>query len=362
MKFLELTHDLPVLETPRLRLRKLRLADAPSVFAYASLPRVSAYCTWPHHPDLAATQDFLEYWTAGYGQGEVRDWAWERKEDGQFIGTGGLVRFDESTGSTELGYVLNPAFWGQGYATEGVQAILDWAFQADDLMRVIAHCMPGNKASQKVLTKCGLHHDGLLRQSFRKRGIGVDVHEYSLLRRERLIDQDQLRELHAGDQSRIEEIVLHAFQYDPATGLSITGVEPSELSFVRKLYRNQNIAFAHGIGRDGQLAAFILYTWAPQPQAPQLRTLVLSIMGTDPLAQRLGLGTRLLRWSVEQIRPHADLVYLVGHPGFYPRAGFQPLQELGCTLDIDAPAEACLGLALSAIPSGLRLVFPEDCL
>ena len=360
MLFKDLYRDLPELETPRLRLRKLSLDDAPAVNSYASLPRVSAYCSWPYHADMAATEDFLKFWTAGYGNGEVRDWAWIRKEDGQLIGTGGLVGFEERSGSAELGYVTHPSYWGNGYATEAVEAILKWAFQAEDLRRIVAHCMPMNKASQNVLSKSGFHLDGILRQSFRKRGIGVDILEYSLLRSEFLGDQTRLRELQAIDQERIEEIVIHAFQINPATGLAIEGMEPGELNFVRRLYQNKNVAFAHGIERDGQLVSFILYTWAPQPAAPHLRTLVLSIMGTDPLAQGQGLGTRLLQWSVEQLREKTDLIFLVGHEHFYPRAGFKPLHELGCALDIGAPREVCQGLTFREVPEGLRLVFPEN--
>lgn len=56
-------------------------------------------------------------------------------------------------GSVELGYGIDPACQSLGYMTEAVGALIDWAFNDQNCLRVIAETLPGNRASQRVLEK-----------------------------------------------------------------------------------------------------------------------------------------------------------------------------------------------------------------
>ena len=58
-------------------------------------------------------------------------------------------------GSVEIGYGIDPAFWGNGYATEAVDAAVRWALEQPGVIRVEAETDPHNSASQRVLAKCG---------------------------------------------------------------------------------------------------------------------------------------------------------------------------------------------------------------
>ena len=62
--------------------------------------------------------------------------------------------------AVEIGYGVSPAFEGQGYTTEAVQTLLDWAFRQNGVAFVEAETAPGNAASQRVLEKCGFVPDG----------------------------------------------------------------------------------------------------------------------------------------------------------------------------------------------------------
>src|SRR5512133_1200078 len=151
--FISRFQALPELQTERLLLRRMELSDAKAIFDYAKLPWVATYTAWPYHRSLADTQQFLREWTTGYANGEVRDWALVHKDSGQLIGTGGFSRFDPMSGTGEVGYVIHPKFWRQGLATEAVRRITAWGFESHDLMRIVAHCIPGNAASIRVLEK-----------------------------------------------------------------------------------------------------------------------------------------------------------------------------------------------------------------
>ena len=58
-------------------------------------------------------------------------------------------------GSVEIGYGIQDEFRGQGYATEAVLAAVNWALKQPAITRVEAETEPNNKASQRVLEKCG---------------------------------------------------------------------------------------------------------------------------------------------------------------------------------------------------------------
>ena len=64
-------------------------------------------------------------------------------------------------GSVEIGYGIDEAYQGQGYATEAVNAAVMWALQQPGITCVEAETEPNNKASQRVLEKCGFVASGI---------------------------------------------------------------------------------------------------------------------------------------------------------------------------------------------------------
>lgn len=76
------------------------------------------------------------------------------REDGTHIGDLSFKGLHPD-GSVEIGYGIDPAFWGNGYATEAVDAAVRWALEQPGVIRAEAETDPNNAASQRVLTKCG---------------------------------------------------------------------------------------------------------------------------------------------------------------------------------------------------------------
>ena len=64
--------------------------------------------------------------------------------------------------AVEIGYGILPEYEGNGYTTEAVQAMTKWAFTQKDVVFVEAETDPENKASQRVLEKCGFTPDGTM--------------------------------------------------------------------------------------------------------------------------------------------------------------------------------------------------------
>ena len=74
--------------------------------------------------------------------------------DGSHVGDLSFKGFNDD-GSVEIGYGIDEAYQGQGYATEAVNAAVMWALQQPGITCVEAETEPNNKASQRVLEKCG---------------------------------------------------------------------------------------------------------------------------------------------------------------------------------------------------------------
>ncbi len=63
----------------------------------------------------------------------------------------------------EIGYILKRSAWGKGYATEATNRLLKFAFEETPIEELVATIDPENTASQRVLEKCGLVHEGIRR-------------------------------------------------------------------------------------------------------------------------------------------------------------------------------------------------------
>ena len=97
-----------------------------------------------------------------YGYGP---WAAIDRRSGRWIGKIGLDLLEDWPGQHkwEVGWELDPVFWGQGLATEGGKAGVQFGFEEAKLERIISVTLPENMASRRVMEKCGLTAQGLIR-------------------------------------------------------------------------------------------------------------------------------------------------------------------------------------------------------
>ncbi len=156
---------LPELYSDRLTLRRLEEMDAPDMYEYASRPDVTRYLTWKPHPDRAYTRDYLKYISNRYSAGMFYDWAIVYEPDCKMIGTCGFTCFHCTSDCAEVGYVINPDYWGRGIASEALEMILRFGFSELKLHRIEARFMQGNEPSRHVMEKAGMTFEGYLREA-----------------------------------------------------------------------------------------------------------------------------------------------------------------------------------------------------
>lgn len=172
---------IPTIETERLILRKMKPSDSRDMYEYSRLPEVTRYLLWEPHTNPSQTLDYLEYLQTRYRVGDFYDWAVVEKSRGKMIGTCGFTSLDFSNNAAEVGYVLNPAFWGKGLAPEALMRVMRFGFMELNVHRIEAKYMVENARSRRVMEKCGMTFEGVRRSSMYVKGSYRDIGICSIL-------------------------------------------------------------------------------------------------------------------------------------------------------------------------------------
>lgn len=99
------------------------------------------------------------------------------------IGSIGVFRSENIHRRTaEIGYYLSENDWGKGFATRAVTAVTAYIFKETDILRIFAEPFSTNKASCRLLEKCGFQFEGTLRKNAVKNGEVKDMHMYALIK------------------------------------------------------------------------------------------------------------------------------------------------------------------------------------
>ena len=172
---------LPELLTERLTLRKMMVIDTQDMFEYASRSDVTRYLTWFPHPDKTYTREYLEYLGNRYAAGMFYDWAVVYEPDCKMVGSCGFTSFNCASDSAEVGYVLNPDYWGKGIAAEALERVLRFGFEELKLHRIEAKFIKENERSLHLMERVGMTFEGYHREAMLVKGSYVTIGICSIL-------------------------------------------------------------------------------------------------------------------------------------------------------------------------------------
>lgn len=146
---------IPTFQTKRLILRELQESDAPAYskyfIDYQVIRHLAAYVPWPYPPDGVIQylkSDVLPY------QGKDK-WVWAialLEEPEELIGAIELIR---NATPANRGFWLGKQFWGNGYMTEAVAPITNYAFEKLGFESLVFSNAVGNKRSRRIKEKSG---------------------------------------------------------------------------------------------------------------------------------------------------------------------------------------------------------------
>jgi RimJ/RimL family protein N-acetyltransferase len=171
------------LVTERLLIRPFTIDDLDDVAAYRSLSSVARYVYWdPIDPDgvRALLRDFVTR-TELLGEGAI---TLAIELDKTVIGETVLFWRSREHLQGEIGYVLNPAYNGRGYATEAAREMLRLGFDELGLHRIFGRIDARNDASARVLERLGMRREAHLIENEMVKGEWTDEMVYAMLRRE----------------------------------------------------------------------------------------------------------------------------------------------------------------------------------
>ena len=167
------------LRTDRLLLRRFRSSDWQDVHAYLSSEEVVRFEPYGAHSEAESQEETV------HRAADIRFWAIELKASAKMIGN--LYLAPQASGCWELGFILNPGFQKQGYATEAAKALIAAFFEEGLSHRIEARCDPLNEDSWHLLERLGFLREAHLRRdhSFKRdvdgEDLWADTYVYGLL-------------------------------------------------------------------------------------------------------------------------------------------------------------------------------------
>ena len=148
-------------ETERLGLRQWRASDLAPFAALNADPGVMEFFPRPlSREESDAMADLCSRFLETHRWGV---WALERKDTGEFIGFAGLnipATPHPFQPCVEVGWRLDAAHWGRGFATEAARAALSVAFDRLELTEIVSFAAPTNVRSLRVMERLGLRESG----------------------------------------------------------------------------------------------------------------------------------------------------------------------------------------------------------
>ncbi len=158
-------------------LRNYQKSDATRLVLLANNKNVSKYLvyTFPY----PYTQKDADWWietgsTANNAITKVIEY------NGEFVGSVGIIpQIGWKSHIAEIGYWLGEDYWGQGIATEALKLMTEYAFLQLQYKKLFAPVLAPNKASMRVLEKCGYQLEGILKYEVSQEGKYFDIYHYA---------------------------------------------------------------------------------------------------------------------------------------------------------------------------------------
>jgi ribosomal-protein-alanine N-acetyltransferase len=176
----------PKLVTERLVLRQITLKDAPWYFGHFNTREIVEGQDYPGPRDLnEACAELKLYFLDNFRRRSGIRWGITLKGDDKLIGSAGFYKWIQpGRYQAEMGYDLNPAFWGKGIMTEALISIIQYGFDQMGLHRIEVLISHHNKRSQELIRRLGFKREGVLRDHYFIEGRFSDDVIFSLLKEE----------------------------------------------------------------------------------------------------------------------------------------------------------------------------------
>ena len=166
------------IKTNRLLIREFEIQDWQAVYEYTSNPNVMKYI-----PEGVFNEEEAKKFVSENSGEKAKHFPIILVSENIVIGH---IVFHQYFGdhTYEIGWVLNPNYYNNGYASEAAKAVLDYGFKEKKLHRIIATCQPENIPSYRVMEKIGMRREGYFKKCIPNGDEWWDEYYYSVLEEE----------------------------------------------------------------------------------------------------------------------------------------------------------------------------------
>lgn len=142
------------IETSRILLRPITINDCDNVYNnWASNPKIQTEYGEPVYSDMQEVIKLLTNWIDNYTNEDFYRWAIIEKASNQNIGKIAFCKVFSDCCTAEIEYCIGENFWGNGYASEALYAVIDFTFNNTEFLKLEAFYRTANKKSGRVLEK-----------------------------------------------------------------------------------------------------------------------------------------------------------------------------------------------------------------
>lgn len=166
-----------IIETDRLGLRYFCSEDLADLYEISIQTAVAIEAGWEPHKDINETKIVLDKYL---GNKEV--FGIVEKSSNKLVGRVALYDFHNRAGNhREIGFILNENFWGKGYMTEVLKAVVIHAFEEIKVDYLVLAHYDNNQRSKRVIEKCGFAFEGVIHNEIERfDGVLLNSHYYYL--------------------------------------------------------------------------------------------------------------------------------------------------------------------------------------
>ncbi|MEY9969718.1 ribosomal-protein-alanine N-acetyltransferase [Lysinibacillus sp. RC46] len=163
------------IKTKRLLIREFEVQDWQAVYEYTSNPNVMKYI-----PEGVFNEEEAKKFVSENRGEKAKYFPIILVSENIVIGH---IVFHQYFGdhTYEIGWVLNPNYYNNGYASEAAKAVLDYGFKEKKLHRIIATCQPENIPSYRVMEKIGMRREGYFKKCIPNGDEWWDEYYYAVL-------------------------------------------------------------------------------------------------------------------------------------------------------------------------------------
>jgi len=180
----EIFKSFPEIESERLRFRKFSMGDAKDLFHIRSNDEVLRYLDMVRFESIGDAEKMVQTVEESYSKETGINWGIVEKLSNSFIGYFGFWRMIPEHCRAEIGYALQPEYWGKGYMHETLNRMVRFGFTEINLHSIEANVNPANERSKKVLEKIGFKREAYFRENYLFNKKFLDSIIYSLLEKD----------------------------------------------------------------------------------------------------------------------------------------------------------------------------------